>query len=549
MSTTVRTLRAVLTADADGFTRGLNKAEGALNQVSSALSALQGLAVLAVAKGAFDFMADSVKEFAAAEQQVTKFQQAIRSLTPDVVGATRRATEFATALSRKSLFTDDAVLGAEQLLASIGRLTGDGLERATKAAADLSTGLGIDLESAARMLAKAAQGSTEALGRYGIQGKDFADVLKQVELRFGGVAEAATQTTAGAIQKLSDEFGELKEAIGGVAVGGGLLGMLQSVTDRLREIQDAAKDKSILDLLIAINPIRGLYKMTTGALDTRGGAGPSGYSTNFSSPYARSADMAGGAPGAAAAPAQMPKIIADSTEAMTKWSSDYIAMEADLYASSQEWANSRLELIDTEAAYKAYVAWEYTSDFIEAEAEATQAAAQEAQRRMVIAQQELMARQAIVGATFQLMGALSGLLFGRSKNAAIAMAIINTLEGVTKAYAQGGVLGFITGAAVLAAGMAQVNAIRNTNVQGYAQGGIIPGIDMGRDSVPIMARPGEAVLPKELTDMLLAASGGGGMEIVLRADIPLTVERINRETKRGNVRLVANALATSGLVR
>lgn len=55
-----------------------------------------------------------------------------------------------------------------------------------------------------------------------------------------------------------------------------------------------------------------------------------------------------------------------------------------------------------------------------------------------------------------------GIIFDDNKAVAIAQALINTYEGVTKAFSQGGVLGFVTGALILAAGMEQVRRIRST---------------------------------------------------------------------------------------
>ena len=52
------------------------------------------------------------------------------------------------------------------------------------------------------------------------------------------------------------------------------------------------------------------------------------------------------------------------------------------------------------------------------------------------------------------------------KALAIAQALINTFTGVTTALKQGGIFGAIAGAGILATGMAQVQAIRNTDVSG-----------------------------------------------------------------------------------
>jgi hypothetical protein len=60
--------------------------------------------------------------------------------------------------------------------------------------------------------------------------------------------------------------------------------------------------------------------------------------------------------------------------------------------------------------------------------------------------------------------------FNLNKLAAIANAIINTAEGATKALAQGGFFGIGMAAAVIAAGAAQIGAIKRTTFQGGGGG-------------------------------------------------------------------------------
>ena len=61
--------------------------------------------------------------------------------------------------------------------------------------------------------------------------------------------------------------------------------------------------------------------------------------------------------------------------------------------------------------------------------------------------------------------------FELQKAVKIAEAIQNTYLGATKAYGQGGVLGFVTAGLVVAAGMAQVAAIRSQSYPGRQFGG------------------------------------------------------------------------------
>ena len=74
-----------------------------------------------------------------------------------------------------------------------------------------------------------------------------------------------------------------------------------------------------------------------------------------------------------------------------------------------------------------------------------------------------------LSAASQLAGAL-GALAGESKELAIASAIIDTYVGANKAFAQGGTIGFITAAAVIAGGLANVRNIMQTEVKGSGGG-------------------------------------------------------------------------------
>jgi hypothetical protein len=72
-----------------------------------------------------------------------------------------------------------------------------------------------------------------------------------------------------------------------------------------------------------------------------------------------------------------------------------------------------------------------------------------------------------------LAGALSALA-GDNKALAVASAVIDTYVGANKAFAQGGTLGFVTGAAVIAAGLNNVRTIMATDVPGTTGGNTPP---------------------------------------------------------------------------
>ncbi len=73
--------------------------------------------------------------------------------------------------------------------------------------------------------------------------------------------------------------------------------------------------------------------------------------------------------------------------------------------------------------------------------------------------------------------------FKLNKAASIGQAIINTSTGVSKAFAQGGVGGFITGATVAAAGLVQINKIRQTEFEGQGSVETPPPLALGSGDV------------------------------------------------------------------
>jgi hypothetical protein len=100
-----------------------------------------------------------------------------------------------------------------------------------------------------------------------------------------------------------------------------------------------------------------------------------------------------------------------------------------------------------------------------------------AQKDKEAADMKIANQEAIVGAV---SGALSSLtqLVGEStamgKSMMIAQAIIDTYAGATKALAQGGVLGYIGAAAVIATGIANIKKMTETDIPGASDSGSAP---------------------------------------------------------------------------
>lgn len=105
----------------------------------------------------------------------------------------------------------------------------------------------------------------------------------------------------------------------------------------------------------------------------------------------------------------------------------------------------------------------------------------------------------------------------KQKGVAIMQALINTALGVTKAFGQGGVLGFITGALVAAAGAAQIATISATPL---AKGGIAYSpVNALVGEYPSASRDPEVISPLSKLKSLIYPEGGSRRNETVRFEI------------------------------
>lgn len=184
-----------------------------------------------------------VAAFIEAEDAQKGLAAALRNNGDNAAALVPKFTALATAIQNQTKFEDDAVVSAMALGRNMG-ITSGNLEKATVAAVGLASKYRIDLQTAMTLVAKASQGQTETLSRYGMVLDDtltpqekFNAVLKQGADAFG-LAQDEAKTTGGQIAQLGNIFGDLKEDIGGAIVETGLLqkamGWLRAKMDELK---------------------------------------------------------------------------------------------------------------------------------------------------------------------------------------------------------------------------------------------------------------------------------------------------------------------------
>lgn len=130
---------------------------------------------------------------------------------------------------------DEVILNGMAILATFKQIRGEGFERATKAALDMSQVMGQDLKSSIVMIGKALNdpiANLSALSRTGVQFTESQKkmietlvesnrlteaqgiILKELESQFGGAAKAATETFGGAQKQMTNNWFDLKEQLG-----------------------------------------------------------------------------------------------------------------------------------------------------------------------------------------------------------------------------------------------------------------------------------------------------------------------------------------------
>lgn len=206
---------------------------------------------------------DSIREFEQQNLAIAQMNATLRS-TGSAAGLTaRQLVDLADELSKTSLYTDDAVLSAQNLLLTFTNITGDTFPRATEAVLDMSTALGQDLSSSAIQLGKALNNPIEgvsALQRVGVNFNNAQQemieqmvksgrtieaqtfILSELEREFGNSAKSAYEA-ASSLTKLQKNVGELKEDIGSglVPAINNLFGAFEDVTSGMGRTANVGK--------------------------------------------------------------------------------------------------------------------------------------------------------------------------------------------------------------------------------------------------------------------------------------------------------------------
>lgn len=246
METTVKlTVADNFSAQLRSFATALDQSEAAIKKNSSEMSTLEKAAsslgnVLkeAATAGIGALVAGlgfSINAAMEGEMAFAKTEAVIKS-TGGVAGYTAdEIVKMSEALAQQTGVNHDVVESAANVMLTFTAIGHDVFPEVMKAAMDMSVALGKDLQQSVISIGKALQDPTVGLTNLRREGvnvnqamKDTVKammeagdtmgaqkyILKELETEFGGVAEAAGNTTTGAINKLKDGLDKLGEKIG-----------------------------------------------------------------------------------------------------------------------------------------------------------------------------------------------------------------------------------------------------------------------------------------------------------------------------------------------
>lgn len=195
---------------------------------------------------------EGVKAAIAQQDAVNSLNQALSATGHYSQEASQNYIEFAHSLQQGTKFSEEATIESGALLASLGRLSGDGLKNATVATQNLAVGLGVDLHTAALMVSKAAEGNIMLFQRYGLtvgegasKASTFASALRAINDHFGGAAAAQAQTFSGALAILNNTFRDVQKSIGSLVVDNQVfVSVIQSATTMIKDFNKYLTDNA-----------------------------------------------------------------------------------------------------------------------------------------------------------------------------------------------------------------------------------------------------------------------------------------------------------------
>ncbi len=238
--------------------QGAKKAQNELKGVSGAIGKM-GKAV-GIASTAYFGAKGLIAGFSSVITLAGEQEQAEKKLEVALGKTSKSLLDQATALQKMTTFGDEAIIGVQ---ASIGAFikNEEQIKKATSATLDIAVAMGMDLKSAGDLVAKTLGSSTNAMSRYGIEvsgavgsTERLESLTNNVARLFGGQASAQAQTLAGSIEQMKNAVGDAGEAIGSllapmvVTTAQGIKFMAEQVGGLIEKFREFGDEETLVKL-------------------------------------------------------------------------------------------------------------------------------------------------------------------------------------------------------------------------------------------------------------------------------------------------------------
>jgi hypothetical protein len=289
-------LNIIFGADTKQLDKALGEVGKKLRKTADGLTDVGKNLSLGLTAPILAFGAVATKNFVDSAKALAQVEAAVASTGGAAGRSVSQLEEMAAGLQRMSLFDDDQILKEVTAnLLTFTNVTGTEFDKAQVAILNMSTRLGTDLTSASVQVGKALNDpikGVKALGRAGVQftaeqkaqievlqeSGDIAGaqaiILKELEMQFGGAAEAAAKVDP--YTQLANEIGNLTEDFGKI-ISEALIPVVQFVqraSDSISGWSDSTKRFVVIagGLLAVLGPTLIVVGQLVGAYTTIRGA-------------------------------------------------------------------------------------------------------------------------------------------------------------------------------------------------------------------------------------------------------------------------------------
>lgn len=202
------------------------RTENATKGLQSFIQQLTGLSLgvagaVRVTKELIRFGQDCAREYLEQQRAVISLTNAFRVQGQYSASTIKGLEDLAKGLQKTTVFADDVTLSAMAMVKQLTTLDSQALQSLIPHIQDFASGMGMDLVSAATLVAKTIGSDSSALGRYGIEinaakseSEKLAEVIDQLDAKFGNLATTIGESTVGQIERLKNNVAEFKAEIG-----------------------------------------------------------------------------------------------------------------------------------------------------------------------------------------------------------------------------------------------------------------------------------------------------------------------------------------------